>query len=77
MVLCSVLAIGIDLCTAIIAFGLQPRVIMAALRPIPSPYHYKQSLTCKYRGKYRFPTQLFVQSWNIVLSGTQLQKRKF
>ena len=25
--------------------GLRPRAIMATLRPIPRPYHYKQSLT--------------------------------
>ena len=28
--------------------GLQPWAIMVALRPIPRPYHYKQSLTYKY-----------------------------
>ena len=28
--------------------GLRPRAIMVAQRPIPRPYHYKQSLTYKY-----------------------------
>ena len=28
--------------------GLRPRAIMAALRPTPRPYHYKQLLTYKY-----------------------------
>ena len=30
---------------AIMTLGLRPGAIMAALRPIPRPYHYKQSLT--------------------------------
>ena len=40
--------LGIDLWAAIISLGLWPRTIMAALGPIPRPYHYKQSLTYKY-----------------------------
>ena len=33
---------------AMMALGLRPPAIMAALRPIPKPYHYKQSLTYEY-----------------------------
>ena len=36
--------LGIDLRAGIMTLGLWPRAIMAALRPISRPYHYKQPL---------------------------------
>ena len=37
--------LGIGLRAAIMARGRRPRVIIAALRSVPMPYHYKQTLT--------------------------------
>ena len=41
---CSYIWPRFDLWTAIVALCLPPRAVMAALRPLPRPYQYKQSL---------------------------------
>ena len=40
--------LGNDIWAPVMALGLRPRAMMAALRPVPRPFNYKQSLTYNY-----------------------------
>ena len=66
----------IDLQAAIRAIGLQARAIMAALKPIPRTYHYKQSLTYKNYKKTLHLLKAFESVFTLQYIYKKLQVRR-